>query len=1170
LRAADFYWKHDSEWSNAKNWVDGIAPKSNEIAAFGVTDYDGRSADACAQPDAAVNIPTRQVQQSGGFVLQDGVEIFIGIDAEIKLNEREFDDVVEWKCKSATDVDFRCSANWASSEDRTDIKGGIPCDQDTVWFTDSFNVDNSGVPMVEAVIVMENGREREFDKAREIMNVHNEYGGFKRSFIPTTAFDSDRITMAAAALECFDSCPEKDTTTTAAEKYNVAHDHLVKRQEFISDVRAALGDEWTGSESKLMMKPTQEEYFGRELVYVFTGADGKTPAKVQVTADPADSAAFVSEMETLSKDHFKPLTGPGGCLNNDGKAFEFQTTHCMPISGFGAADACTNGVSNKQKNLYKDECPSTSRAICLSNKQQIVATRIPLDSYEFAETTCGEFNEIPALLSRTSAEEKTTIAEVCCEAKKDVKIVACGFVTQDMQSTTAVDLYAKAAKQVTKGLFHGADRGEGRPSEGVCTVAYVATDMSDKFLPVDISAADGAFLQVNDMADLDTSIGVNALANSEFATALSNWEVSDKADDFDEKFHVKKFRGEVPDRKRRGFNKVRGKIEQMMAANLPFGDGITFETIEDGADYPEFGSQIVVESLRVNFFATNGIAIVDHSKIEKYLANIFLGYGLEAAEYMLKKEEFAWLTTSTTTLTTVTTTKTTTTVTEEFAPQASGVDDPDDFVKTIKNGFEGKDAGLFICKDGSDYAADCPVASRVLTLTVQLRNMKDEYDSVVAGEKQKHKDLGDKLENLKTDLETKRASYLNTKEALNECDRTGLDKLGSIAYPDGCVSQKRAFEKAASDFLAFVLDGGEEGDRDYNAKVTDIESAQIAANKKIVKTMTDYQEDLADLAAYTEGMHGTKGSTNYKSPEEVIDLQANFDQFTMVMDLLVEELEDFMEGVDTSYDNNGANAASMKMDLEKLVATLTKNLKDCQDHEADRLADVPSPVLSEGSKIYKEELALKAATIAKTCEAHSTDLGIAEGLLGDNARRWAAAEGADKAVKDEQEEIEESIEGYKATSEETRSAVNARVIADAAWPSWLVPVIGAAGGLVVLLVIVAVVMSKSGGGGGGGGHKGGMSQNWGDQSQSVVAFENPVYDEQGGAGQFNAPEMEEEESGGLYDEPETLSAPAENNAGGGYLDVEPEEEEEEEESAEEEESEEESSEEESSDGDSDE
>merc|ERR1712070_1002390 len=130
--------------------------------------------------------------------------------------------------------------------------------------------------------------------------------------------------------------------------------------------------------------------------------------------------------------------------------------------------------------------------------------------------------------------------------------------------------------------------------------------------------------------------------------------------------------------------------------------------------------------------------------------------------------------------------------------------------------------------------------------------------------------------------------------------------------------------------------------------------------------------------------------------------------------------------------------------------------------------------------------------------------------------------------------------------EETRSAVNARVIADAAWPSWLVPVIGAAGGLVVLLIIVAVVMSKSGGGGGGG-HKGGMSQNWGDQSQSVVAFENPV-----------------------YDEPETLSAPAENNAGGGYLDVEPEEEEEEEESAEEEESEEESSEEESSDGDSDE
>lgn len=275
-----------------------------------------------------------------------------------------------------------------------------------------------------------------------------------------------------------------------------------------------------------------------------------------------------------------------------------------------------------------------------------------------------------------------------------------------------------------------------------------------------------------------------------------------------------------------------------------------------------------------------------------------------------------------------------------------------------------------------------------------------------------------------------------------------------------------------------------------------------------------------------------------------------------------------MEGVDASYDNNGANAAAMKKDLEKLVTTLTTSLQDCQDNEADRLSDVPSPVLSEGSKIYKEELQLKAATIAKTCEAHSTDLAIHEELLGDNARRWAQLESADKAVKDEQGEIEKSIEDYKESSEETRSSVNARVDADAAWPSWLVPVIGAAAGLVVLLIIVAVVMSKSGGGGGKGG-KGGMSSSWGDQSQSVVAFENPVYDEQGG-GQFNAPAamQEEEESGGLYDEPETLSAPAGNNAGGGYLDVEPEEDEESENESEEES--EEDEEEESSDGDSDE
>merc|ERR1711865_168525 len=138
------------------------------------------------------------------------------------------------------------------------------------------------------------------------------------------------------------------------------------------------------------------------------------------------------------------------------------------------------------------------------------------------------------------------------------------------------------------------------------------------------------------------------------------------------------------------------------------------------------------------------------------------------------------------------------------------------------------------------------------------------------------------------------------------------------------------------------------------------------------------------------------------------------------------------------------------------------------------------------------------------------------------------AKQSDEEAVEKQIELEASIEEYKEDAETVRSALAARSELDDAWPVWLLPVIAGGGGLVFILIIVAAVMSCSGGGGGGGN---GGSQNWGDQSQSVVAFENPVYDEQvGGGGGLS----------GLYDEPETLAPAAENDAGGGYLDVEPE------------------------------
>ena len=109
----------------------------------------------------------------------------------------------------------------------------------------------------------------------------------------------------------------------------------------------------------------------------------------------------------------------------------------------------------------------------------------------------------------------------------------------------------------------------------------------------------------------------------------------------------------------------------------------------------------------------------------------------------------------------------------------------------------------------------------------------------------------------------------------------------------------------------------------------------------------------------------------------------------------------------------------------------------------------------------------------------------------------------------------------------------------------VIPILAGAGAVVVLLLVVIVIVSTGGGGGGGGG---------GDDSRpgdaSVVAFENPMYDDPGAAPRQNpiAGADDEDEDGGLYDEPafnadEAAAAAGEDAAeGGGYLDVEPDEE----------------------------
>jgi len=132
-------------------------------------------------------------------------------------------------------------------------------------------------------------------------------------------------------------------------------------------------------------------------------------------------------------------------------------------------------------------------------------------------------------------------------------------------------------------------------------------------------------------------------------------------------------------------------------------------------------------------------------------------------------------------------------------------------------------------------------------------------------------------------------------------------------------------------------------------------------------------------------------------------------------------------------------------------------------------------------------------------------------------------------------------------AEAEASAAASKAELDGALP--ILPILAGGGGLIVLLIIVIVVVSTSGGGGGSG------DGQYRPGDASVVAFENPMYDDPSSAPTQNpiaGMGEDDEEDGGLYDEPAFNAEEAEDEAGagGGYLDVEPDEESEAEESEE--------------------
>ena len=177
------------------------------------------------------------------------------------------------------------------------------------------------------------------------------------------------------------------------------------------------------------------------------------------------------------------------------------------------------------------------------------------------------------------------------------------------------------------------------------------------------------------------------------------------------------------------------------------------------------------------------------------------------------------------------------------------------------------------------------------------------------------------------------------------------------------------------------------------------------------------------------------------------------------------------------------------------------------------------------------------------------DLAFRDALNSDDSTSAEIAELKEAMVKASEaynllkEMVTKKTDDNLAAAEASAAAAQDKL--DGALQSNIIPILAGGGGLIVLLIIIVVVVSTSGGGGGGGSGDGYYRP--GDAS--VVAFENPMYDDPSSSPTQNPIMDEDEEDGGLYDEPAfNAEEPEDEAAGGGYLDVEPDEESEAEES----------------------
>merc|ERR1719272_1250000 len=234
---------------------------------------------------------------------------------------------------------------------------------------------------------------------------------------------------------------------------------------------------------------------------------------------------------------------------------------------------------------------------------------------------------------------------------------------------------------------------------------------------------------------------------------------------------------------------------------------------------------------------------------------------------------------------------------------------------------------------------------------------------------------------------------------------------------------------------------------------------------------------------YDAAAHGTEDTASYKQPEEVKDMQTSFGVATAQIDALTLQIESTQRELSKANKENSQLASTEKSALEKQQKELADDVSDCNKNENTRLADVPSPVLTEGSAIYKEEVELKVKTIGATCSPFSAELAAIEKQLENNAAKFASLKAATEEAFTDSVELSDSVDEFEETG---KSAIQASPL--------LIIVIAGAGAL-VLVLLVALIISSTGNSARGKAYGGGDQWGAGGGGGGNIAFENPVYDD---------------------------------------------------------------------------